>query len=84
MSTHANGAINVLGMSPSFECNSLSEFTKFNIISVMIDIVYMQLRKGFLPSWSDGLSSTPQVFGSTPHGRELQAVAKKIPLSVPR
>jgi hypothetical protein len=37
------------------------------------------MRKGLY-----GLSSTPQVLGSTPRGSEFQAVVKKIPSFVPR
>jgi hypothetical protein len=35
-------------------------------------------------SWLGGLSSTPQVLGSTPRGSEFQAVVKKIPSYVLR
>jgi hypothetical protein len=35
-------------------------------------------------NWLGGLSSTPQVLGSTPRGREFQVVVKKIHSSVPR
>jgi hypothetical protein len=45
--------------------------------------IQKQTRKGLQPNWLGGLSSTPHVLGSTPHGSEFQVVVKKNPLVCP-
>jgi hypothetical protein len=49
-----------------------------------VSMKYMLSAKGPIAESVDGLSSTPQVLGSTPRESEFQAVVKKISSSVPR